>query len=253
MEELRQVIQLMEQIEGAFCPWSYLDRMDYYQQGGCSEEAAYAYANSNYGISARYYPQYQMWISHLLNRLVDRGILTCAKESFELRIEYVPVDNLLCMISDEGIEGLEQAKLQRKQTIQSIMGEFGLELFECAAFEELENILTDDQYHTCWRCFHQFQYEYYDTEKEYTIVVIRGTDAAVFADCGILMEIDYFVMDFPGSCIIVYPTETGYSDGYIEFTYEINFLSWNLIPFLWLLYGKLKGNVTENPDRIVTA
>lgn len=253
MEELKQVIQLMEQIEGAFCPWSYLDRMDYYQQGGCSEEAAYDYANSSYGISARYYPQYQMWISHLLNRLVARGILTCEEESFELRIEYVPVDNLLCMISDEGIEGLGQAKLQRKRTIQSIIGEFGLELFECDAFEELENILTEEEYHTCWRCFHQFQYEFYSTEMEFTIVVLRGANASVFADVEILMELDYFVMDFPGFCIIAYPTETGYSDDYIEITYGVDFLSWNLIPFLLLLHGKLKGRVAENPDRVVNA
>lgn len=47
MEVLKQVIRLMKRIEGAFCPWSYLDQMDYFQQGGCNEEEAYAYANSN--------------------------------------------------------------------------------------------------------------------------------------------------------------------------------------------------------------
>ena len=43
MEILKQVIWLMKRIEGAFCPWSYLDQMDYFQQGGCSEEEAYDY------------------------------------------------------------------------------------------------------------------------------------------------------------------------------------------------------------------
>ena len=64
VEVLKQVIRLMKRIEGAFCPWSYLDQMDYFQQGGCNEEEAYAYANSNMGRSARYYPHYQMWVSH---------------------------------------------------------------------------------------------------------------------------------------------------------------------------------------------
>ena len=45
MEVLKQVIRLMKRIEGAFCPWSYLDQMDYFQQGGCNEEEAYAYAD----------------------------------------------------------------------------------------------------------------------------------------------------------------------------------------------------------------
>ena len=36
MEVLKQVIRLMKRIEGAFCPWSYLDQMDYFQQGGCN-------------------------------------------------------------------------------------------------------------------------------------------------------------------------------------------------------------------------
>ena len=49
VEVLKQVIRLMKRIEGAFCPWSYLDQMDYFQQGGCNEEEAYAYANSNMG------------------------------------------------------------------------------------------------------------------------------------------------------------------------------------------------------------
>lgn len=50
VEVLKQVIRLMKRIEGAFCPWSYLDQMDYFQQGGCNEEEAYAYANSNMAI-----------------------------------------------------------------------------------------------------------------------------------------------------------------------------------------------------------
>lgn len=87
MEVLKQVIRLMKRIEGAFCPWSYLDQMDYFQQGGCNEEEAYAYANSNMGRSARYYPHYQMWVSHLVNRLIKAGIITCEYETAELRME----------------------------------------------------------------------------------------------------------------------------------------------------------------------
>ena len=109
MEVLKQVIRLMKRIEGAFCPWSYLDQMDYFQQGGCNEEEAYAYANSNMGRSARYYPHYQMWVSHLVNRLIKAGIITCEYETAELRMEDVPVENLLCIVSDECSEGLEVA------------------------------------------------------------------------------------------------------------------------------------------------
>ena len=88
MEVLKQVIRLMKRIEGAFCPWSYLDQMDYFQQGGCR--------------SARYYPHYQMWVSHLVNRLIKAGIITCEYETAELRMEDVPVENLLCIVRYEG-------------------------------------------------------------------------------------------------------------------------------------------------------
>ena len=124
MEVLKQVIRLMKRIEGAFCPWSYLDQMDYFQQGGCNEEEAYAYANSNMGRSARYYPHYQMWVSHLVNRLIKAGIITCEYETAELRMEDVPVENLLCIVSDECSEGLKVADGQRKRTIDAIMKAF---------------------------------------------------------------------------------------------------------------------------------
>ncbi len=67
VEVLKQVIRLMKRIEGAFCRGVIWIRLDYFQQGGCNEEEAYAYANSNMGRSARYYPHYQMWVSHLVN------------------------------------------------------------------------------------------------------------------------------------------------------------------------------------------
>ena len=58
VEVLKQVIRLMKRIEGAFCPWSYLDQMDYFQQGGCNEEEAYAYVGQPFSKPAdqsRYY------------------------------------------------------------------------------------------------------------------------------------------------------------------------------------------------------
>ena len=141
MEVLKQVIRLMKRIEGAFCPWSYLDQMDYFQQGGCNEEEAYAYANSNMGRSARYYPHYQMWVSHLVNRLIKAGIITCEYETAELRMEDVPVENLLCIVSDECSEGLEVADGQRKRTLDAIMKALGFELLEFAELEDLDHKL----------------------------------------------------------------------------------------------------------------
>ena len=99
MEILKQVIWLMKRIEGAFCPWSYLDQMDYFQQGGCNEEEAYAYANSNMGRSARYYPHYQMWVSHLVNRLIKAGIITCEYETAELRMYRLKIFYVLSVMN----------------------------------------------------------------------------------------------------------------------------------------------------------
>ena len=31
---------------------------------------------------------------------------------------------------------------------------------------------------------------------------------------------------------MIYPSETGFCDGYVEITYGIGFLSWNLIPLI---------------------
>lgn len=142
VEVLKQVIRLMKRIEGAFCPWSYLDQMDYFQQGGCNEEEAYAYANSNMGRSARYYPHYQMWVSHLVNRLIKAGIITCEYETAELRMEDVPVENLLCIVSDECSEGLEVADGQRKRTLDAIMKALGFELLEFAELEEFGSYIV---------------------------------------------------------------------------------------------------------------
>ena len=226
MEVLKQVIRLMKRIEGAFCPWSYLDQMDYFQQGGCNEEEAYAYANSNMGRSARYYPHYQMWVSHLVNRLIKAGIITCEYETAELRMEDVPVENLLCIVSDECSEGLKVADGQRKRTIDAIMKALGFELLEVAELEE-------------FRC------DFYGEEREFVIVLIKGENAPLLSETDIFMELDYFVISFEDFFIMIYPSETGFCDGYVEITYGIGFLSWNLIPLLQMLYGKLNGNVEE--------
>ena len=221
MEVLKQVIRLMKRIEGAFCPWSYLDQMDYFQQGGCNEEEAYAYANSNMGRSARYYPHYQMWVSHLVNRLIKAGIITCEYETAELRMEDVPVENLLCIVSDECSEGLEVADGQRKRTLDAIMKALGFELLE------------------------------FGEEREFVIVLIKGENAPLLSETDIFVELDYFVISFEDFFIMIYPSETGFCDGYVEITYGIGFLSWNLIPLLQMLYGKLNGNVEEFFNRSV--
>ena len=231
MEVLKQVIRLMKRIEGAFCPWSYLDQMDYFQQGGCNEEEAYAYANSNMGRSARYYPHYQMWVSHLVNRLIKAGIITCEYETAELRMEDVPVENLLCIVSDECSEGFE--------------------LLEFAELEDLDHILSRDQKAAFYRAFDEFRCDFYGEEREFVIVLIKGENAPLLSETDIFVELDYFVISFEDFFIMIYPSETGFCDGYVEITYGIGFLSWNLIPLLQMLYGKLNGNVEEFFNRSV--
>lgn len=245
MEVLKQVIRLMKRIEGAFCPWSYLDQMDYFQQGGCNEEEAYAYANSNMGRSARYYPHYQMWVSHLVNRLIKAGILTCEYETAELRMEDVPVENLLCIVSDECSEGLEVADGQRKKTIDAIIQALGLELLEFSELEDLDHILSRDQKAAFYRAFDDFRCDFYEEEREFVIVLIKGENAPLLSESDIFLELDYFIISFADFFIMIYPSETGFCDGYVEITYGIRFLSWNLIPFLQMLYGKKKGNIEE--------
>lgn len=251
MEVLKQVIRLMKRIEGAFCPWSYLDQMDYFQQGGCNEEEAYAYANSNMGRSARHYPHYQMWVSHLVNRLIKAGIITCEYETAELRMEDVPVENLLCIVSDECSEGLEVADGQRKRTLDAIMKALGFELLEFAELEDLDHILSRDQKAAFYRAFDEFRCDFYGEEREFVIVLIKGENAPLLSETDIFVELDYFVISFEGFFIMIYPSETGFCDGYVEITYGIGFLSWNLIPLLQMLYGKLNGNVEEFFNRSV--
>lgn len=251
VEVLKQVIRLMKRIEGAFCPWSYLDQMDYFQQGGCNEEEAYAYANSNMGRSARYYPHYQMWVSHLVNRLIKAGIITCEYETAELRMEDVPVENLLCIVSDECSEGLEVADGQRKRTLDAIMKALGFELLEFAELEDLDHILSRDQKAAFYRAFDEFRCDFYGEEREFVIVLIKGENAPLLSETDIFVELDYFVISFEDFFIMIYPSETGFCDGYVEITYGIGFLSWNLIPLLQMLYGKLNGNVEEFFNRSV--
>lgn len=97
------------------------------------------------GRSARYYPHYQMWVSHLVNRLIKAGIITCEYETAELRMEDVPVENLLCIVSDECSEGLEVADGQRKRTLDAIMKALGFELLEFAELEDLDHILSGSE------------------------------------------------------------------------------------------------------------
>ena len=59
------------------------------------------------------------------------------------------------------------------------------------------------------------------------------------------MELGLFVIHLKIFSFMIYPSETGFCDGYVEITYGIGFLSWNLIPLLQMLYGKLSGNVEE--------
>ena len=190
MEVLKQVIRLMKRIEGAFCPWSYLDQMDYFQQGGCNEEEAYAYANSNMGRSARYYPHYQMWVSHLVNRLIKAGIITCEYETAELRMEDVPVENLLCIVSDECSEGLEVADGQRKRTLDAIMKALGFELLEFAELEDLDHILSRDQKAAFYRAFDEFRCDFYGEEREFVIVLIKGENAPLLSETDIFVELE---------------------------------------------------------------
>ena len=131
----------------------------------CNEEEAYAYANSNMGRSARYYPHYQMWVSHLVNRLIKAGIITCEYETAELRMEDVPVENLLCIVSDECSEGLEVADGQRKRTLDAIMKALGFELLEFAELEDLDHILSRDQKAAFYRAFDEFRCDFYGEER----------------------------------------------------------------------------------------
>lgn len=190
MEVLKQVIRLMKRIEGAFCPWSYLDQMDYFQQGGCNEEEAYAYANSNMGRSARYYPHYQMWVSHLVNRLIKAGIITCEYETAELRMEDVPVENLLCIVSDECSEGLEVADGQRKRTLDAIMKALGFELLEFAELEDLDHILSRDQKAAFYRAFDEFRCDFYGEKRlsEVENHQIRPLPMRPTSDIGMIMK-----------------------------------------------------------------
>ena len=73
----------------------------------------------------------------------------------------------------------------------------------------------------------------------------------LLSETDIFVELDYFVISFEGFFIMIYPSETGFCDGYVEITYGIGFLSWNLIPLLQMLYGKLNGNVEEFFNRSV--
>lgn len=82
---------------------------------------------------------------HLVNRLIKAGIITCEYETAELRMEDVPVENLLCIVSDECSEGLEVADGQRKRTLDAIMKALGFELLEFAELEDLDHILSRDQ------------------------------------------------------------------------------------------------------------
>lgn len=70
------------------------------------------------------------------------GIITCEYETAELRMEDVPVENLLCIVSDECSEGLEVADGQRKRTLDAIMKALGFELLEFAELEDLDHILS---------------------------------------------------------------------------------------------------------------
>lgn len=86
---------------------------------------------------------------------------------------------------------------------------------------------------------------FYGEEREFVIVLIKGENAPLLSETDIFMELDYFVISFEDFFIMIYPSETGFCDGYVEITYGIGFLSWNLIPLLQMLYGKLSGNVEE--------
>ena len=202
-------------------------------------------------VSARYYPHYQMWVSHLVNRLIKAGIITCEYETAELRMEDVPVENLLCIVSDECSEGLEVADGQRKRTLDAIMKALGFELLEFAELEDLDHILSRDQKAAFYRAFDEFRCDFYGEEREFVIVLIKGENAPLLSETDIFVELDYFVISFEDFFIMIYPSETGFCDGYVEITYGIGFLSWNLIPLLQMLYGKLNGNVEEFFNRSV--
>lgn len=88
-------------------------------------------------------------------------------------------------------------------------------------------------------------------EREFVIVLIKGENAPLLSETDIFVELDYFVISFEDFFIMIYPSETGFCDGYVEITYGIGFLSWNLIPLLQMLYGKLNGNVEEFFNRSV--
>lgn len=245
MKVLKQVICLMGKIAGAFYPWSYLNRMDYYQQGGCSDEEVDVYVDSSRGKSARYYPHYQMWISHLVNRLISAGILICEYENFDLQMEEVPVDNLLCIVSDECVSGLDDAEIQRKRTLLAILKALELELQEFSSVDELRQLLSEGQKLAFDRVFEEFRCDFYEEERDFVIVLIKGKNASLLSEFDIFGELDYFVITFPEIFIMIYPSETGYSDGYVEITYGIGFLSWDMTPFLQMLYGKRTGNIVE--------
>ena len=178
-------------------------------------------------------------------------IITCEYETAELRMEDVPVENLLCIVSDECSEGLEVADGQRKRTLDAIMKALGFELLEFAELEDLDHILSRDQKAAFYRAFDEFRCDFYGEEREFVIVLIKGENAPLLSETDIFVELDYFVISFEGFFIMIYPSETGFCDGYVEITYGIGFLSWNLIPLLQMLYGKLNGNVEEFFNRSV--
>ena len=172
-------------------------------------------------------------------------------ETAELRMEDVPVENLLCIVSDECSEGLEVADGQRKRTLDAIMKALGFELLEFAELEDLDHILSRDQKAAFYRAFDEFRCDFYGEEREFVIVLIKGENAPLLSETDIFVELDYFVISFEDFFIMIYPSETGFCDGYVEITYGIGFLSWNLIPLLQMLYGKLNGNVEEFFNRSV--
>ena len=147
-------------------------------------------------------------------------------------------------------EGLEVADGQRKRTLDAIMKALGFELLEFAELEDLDHILSRDQKAAFYRAFDEFRCDFYGEEREFVIVLIKGENAPLLLK-RIFRGTGLFVISFEDFFIMIYPSETGFCDGYVEITYGIGFLSWNLIPLLQMLYGKLNGNVEEFFNRSV--